>query len=100
MKSRIVWIDLIKVIATFSVIILHSSSGVVNQFLSIDRAIWNIANIYDSMTRMSVPLFFMLSGALLLNQRDEPLRLFFLKRFSKVVIPLIGFLICLSEDII
>ena len=39
---------------------------------------------------MAVPLFFMISGALLLNQKNEPLSRFFSKRFTKVIIPLIG----------
>ena len=91
MQNRIIWVDLIKTVAIISVLILHASSNVVNQFQVIPLDIWNIANIYDSMTRMSVPLFFMLSGALLLNHKDETLRDFFLKRFVKVVIPLIGF---------
>jgi len=47
-----------------------------------------IGNIFDSSARMSVPIFFMLSGYLLL-EKDEPLNIFFKKRFNKVGIPLI-----------
>jgi len=90
LSNRIVWIDLIKVIAIFSVILLHSAASIVTQMPKIDMNIWHIGNIYDSMSRMAVPLFFMVTGALLLQQKDESLRLFFSKRFTKVIIPLIG----------
>lgn len=56
----------------------------------IDLPIWEISNIYDSLVRMAVPLFFMVSGVLLLNQKEESLSKFFSKRFVKVVIPLVA----------
>ncbi len=49
-----------------------------------------INNIYNSMMRMAVPLFFMASGALVLNSKQENLSIFFKKRLLKVVIPLIA----------
>jgi len=90
LTNRILWIDFVKVFAIFAVVILHSAASVVNQFSQIDLVNWNIGNIYDSVVRMSVPLFFMVSGALLLNHKEEPLSQFFSKRFFKVVIPLLG----------
>jgi len=47
-----------------------------------------IANIYGSIARISVPLFFMMSGYLLLP-RTESLRSFYTKRMPKVVLPFI-----------
>lgn len=47
-----------------------------------------MANIYDSSSRICVPLFFMISGYLLL-EKNESLQVFFRKRFKKVVPPLL-----------
>jgi surface polysaccharide O-acyltransferase-like enzyme len=50
---------------------------------------WWSVNIYDSLARPCVPLFVMLSGALLLSPSkiDEPLKVFFKKRVSRIALP-------------
>ncbi len=50
---------------------------------------WWSVNIYDSLARPCVPLFVMLSGALLLQPAkvDEPLKTFFKKRVSRIALP-------------
>jgi len=90
MNNRIIWIDLIKVIAMFAVVFLHSAAPILSKIGHIDFSYWMVGNIYDSMVRMSVPLFFMVSGVLLLNYKKESLSIFFKKRFFRVVIPLIA----------
>lgn len=62
--------------------ILISESTLIGSFQ------WNIANIIDSISRCSVPLFFMLSGALLLNKKLDTKR-FLLGRLKKVAIPFV-----------
>lgn len=74
----------------FSVVFLHSAAPILYKIGKIDFSYWMIGNIYDSMVRMAVPLFFMVSGFLLLNSKIEPLNIFFKKRLLKVVIPLIA----------
>jgi surface polysaccharide O-acyltransferase-like enzyme len=51
--------------------------------------IWWASNVYDSLARVCVPLFVMLSGALLLqpSKADEPLKVFFKKRLNRIGIP-------------
>ena len=78
-----------RVLATFGVVFLHTAAPVLHMYHKIPEAYWWIANIYDSMLRMCVPLFFMISGVLLL-QKQESLRTFFLKRVNKVLIPLLA----------
>lgn len=90
MRNRIIWLDLVKVFAIFSVVFLHSTTPILGQFGKIDMTYWHIGNAYDSMVRMAVPLFFMVTGALLLNRKEEHLSIFFRKRFLKVAIPLIA----------
>ncbi len=50
---------------------------------------WWSVNIYDSFARPCVPLFVMLSGALLLqpSKVDEPLKVFYKKRVSRIALP-------------
>jgi surface polysaccharide O-acyltransferase-like enzyme len=79
------WIDLIRVVAVFQVVLIHLSYVI---FFKEDlfSPNWQAANFYDSFSRMGVPLFFMASGSLLLGKR-ESLVDFFRKRFLKVGVP-------------
>ena len=83
--NHIYWIDLIRVVAVFQIVLVHLSYVI---FFKEDvlSANWRAANFYDSFSRMGVPLFFMVSGFLLLG-KNEPISDFFRKRFVKVGIP-------------
>jgi surface polysaccharide O-acyltransferase-like enzyme len=83
------WPDLIRVVATILVVIVHVSGQLTNLWGKIPSAQWRIANIYGGIGRICVPLFFMISGYLLLP-RSESLRNFFSKRMTKILIPLIA----------
>jgi len=72
------YFSILRIIATFLVILLHVSAIVVNKFGNIGLASWNISNIYDSITRSSVAILFMVSGALLLSKKNH--YLFFIKK--------------------
>ena len=60
-KSRIVYLDLIRIFATFAVMMLHVSSQnwYFQEYTSFN---WKIFNMYDSLVRFSVPIFVMISG--------------------------------------
>ncbi len=66
---RDVAIDLIKTIAIFGVIIIHTYKAI-NSY-PVDSHIWLIGNFFASMARASVPLFLMCSGVLFLNEEKE-----------------------------
>lgn len=87
-KHDILWVDFIRVIATFSVVLLHTAAPLLYEYNKLPITDWWAANIYDSMVRMCVPLFFILTGYLLLEKK-ETISVFFIKRSSKVIIPLI-----------
>ncbi len=87
-KKYIAWADLIRVVAIFLVVVIHVSGQLTNVWGQIPTDQWMIANIYGSIARISVPLFFMMSGYLLLP-RTESLRSFYTKRMPKVVLPFI-----------
>lgn len=73
----------LRVLAALAVIILHSSSMFLFTPLGSD---WLIGNVFDSLTRFCVPLFIMISGALLLS-KDEDSSFFFKKRATKILVP-------------
>lgn len=79
-------ISFLRILATFSVIIIHVSGSLVEKFGEISMFDWNVANFFDSISRYSVPMFFMISGALLLN-KDYELMDFLKKRFGKIIPP-------------
>ena len=97
--------DLIRTIAIVLVILLHASiepvPAIVTGYDSNVVVQWWSVNIYDSLARPCVPLFVMLSGALLLqpSKVDEPLKVF-LKNVSAVLCRLCfldGCLFCLAR---
>ena len=92
--SHLFWIDLIRVVACFAVVLLHVCAvPILSQQLISEHAIaWWSANIFRSITVIGVPLFFMVSGFLLL-QKDEPIQRFYAKRASKVLIPFLFWVI-------
>jgi surface polysaccharide O-acyltransferase-like enzyme len=87
-------VDLIRTVAIILVILLHASiepNPNVNFMSPEGVQLWWTSNIYDSISRGAVPLFIMLTGALLLqpNKADEPLRVFFKKRWNRIGIPVL-----------
>jgi len=77
-------LDAVRVGACFMVVVLHVAA--VN-FHVFDYQWW-ASNFYDSLTRSCVPVFLMISGALLLS-RQESLGDFLSKRFARIIPPLL-----------
>lgn len=77
--------DLIRTLAITLVIMLHASNLTL-QASSIPIGYWWIAVVYKSLALSCVPLFVMLSGALLLQpaKLNEPIRVFLKKRLSRI----------------
>ena len=61
------YLDMIRIISAFMVVLAHVSAQEWEN-ISVSSAKWQVLNIYDCLAVPSVPLFFMISGALLLNQ--------------------------------
>ncbi|MDR2203387.1 MAG: acyltransferase family protein [Nitrososphaerota archaeon] len=87
-------VDIIRVVAIVVVLFLHAVCYGVGDALIFNELFilrgW-IVNIYLCIGRMGVPLFIMLTGALLLapSKKDEDLSVFFKKRFSRIGLPVI-----------
>jgi surface polysaccharide O-acyltransferase-like enzyme len=76
-SKRMLWADIIRIVAIYLVIQLHTSVPVYSQLP------WDL---FIKMTIVSVPLFVMLSGALLMEKQENYIT-FFRKRCAKVLIP-------------
>ncbi|HEX2697601.1 MAG TPA: acyltransferase family protein [Anaerolineales bacterium] len=88
-EHRIIyWADLIRVVAIYLVVVIHVSGQLTNVWGQIPDGQWISADVYGGVARVSVPLFFMISGYLLLP-RAESLRDFYTKRMAKILIPFV-----------
>lgn len=85
-KQQLGWINNLRIIALFAVIILHASSPLLGGYGKVPKQQWLIADFYNALTRFAVPVFVMITGALLLG-RDEDVITFLKKRLSRVVVP-------------
>jgi surface polysaccharide O-acyltransferase-like enzyme len=86
-KQHIFWLDLVRVISIFFVVVIHVASPIYTDWKELPRSDWMAGIIYNSIARVSVPLLFMVSGYLLLS-RQEDIRSFYLNRVRKVIFPL------------
>ena len=87
--SNTIWLDNLRMKATFMVVLLHVAAPGLYQFNKIPDSWWFICNVFDALVRACVPIFVMISGALILN-KDYDLKDFLQKRLLRVVIPFIA----------
>lgn len=85
-SSEIVWMNNLRALATFSVIVLHVTFPILYNYGTININDWQVGNFFDSLVRFCVPVFLMLTGALLLGKPIE-IASFFKKRFVRVLFP-------------
>ncbi|MCI1966655.1 MAG: acyltransferase family protein [Oscillospiraceae bacterium] len=90
-KVRIVYLDVLRVIAGFCIVLIHQST-IVNDanLINTIRFDWITGAILNSITHWSVPIFFMISGLTLLDFRKKYSTIVFCKkRCSKVILPFV-----------
>ena len=68
--KRWIYMDVCKIIAFVFIVFTNIVAGVWGP-VEIGSANWTVLNIYNGLSRFSVPLFFMILGALLLNPLKE-----------------------------
>ncbi len=81
MKTRFLWADVIRILAIFLVLATHLSYQ--PDFVTTDGLIYFL---YFAVVKTCIPLFVMLSGALLLG-KSEPYNIFFKKRLGRLILP-------------
>lgn len=90
-KRRLsIHVDLIRTVAIIGVIVLHATQDATSFDPQAPYEIWRwwTVDVYQSLSRVGVPLFVMLSGALLLQpSKIEPLHVFLKKRWARIGLP-------------
>ena len=90
LNCRVFYFDFLRALAIIAVVFIHFSADVAGQYRKIATPDWLSAAFYNGLTRGCVPLFVMLSGALLLNpDKTVSIKEVFSKRLPKLVIPLV-----------
>lgn len=90
-KERLIYLDVLRVIAIFSVIIFHVIENTLNTFF-MDGNSAVVYNIIAQITYYAVPLFIMISGTLFLNPEKEiTIKELYSKYIKKIIIALIFF---------
>ena len=90
-RPSIFYIDLLRFLAAFAVIAIHVLGPFRFLYGDIEDGQWLAAAGINSLSRWAVPVFMMISGALLLSsERDFNCRYYLSKRVSKVAIPFFG----------
>lgn len=87
-KKRIIYIDAIRVVAMMLVVLAHSCAS---RLAIRDGSLnWDISNTLVTITEIAVPLFFMISGATILNsQKTTDVAYLFRHRLVRVLVPFI-----------
>lgn len=81
-------IDGLRVLACFMVIIIHLASDYIVDYMEIGGSYFTWANIYDSMCRVAVPLFVIISGRYALwDQGNIDYKKYYKKVWKKIYIP-------------
>ncbi|MEO5956722.1 MAG: acyltransferase family protein [Nitrospiraceae bacterium] len=78
--------DVIRVSACLAVVLLHLAATTVMQPEQLGTISWHMANFIDSAMRWAVPVFVMLSGALLLDEKKQTSpREFWTRRMNRLL---------------
>jgi surface polysaccharide O-acyltransferase-like enzyme len=84
--QNIDWISNLKWIALYAVILLHCTSPLLMQYGKVSALDWWAADIFNAAVRFAVPVFVMITGALLLHREYEIVD-FLKKRLGRILVP-------------
>lgn len=85
--ERLAYLDTLRVAAILGVVVIHVAARHVDVRAAPDLAWWT-GNLWDAAVRWCVPVFVMLSGALLLSGPDLSPGRFYARRLPKILLPL------------
>jgi len=89
-KERIIYIDFLRGFAAILVVVLHCISDYIINPALYSSTSWYINIVLNAIVRTAVPIFFMISGYLMLSSDNtKNFKLFYKKRLVHIFIPLI-----------
>ncbi|AMR33444.1 hypothetical protein A0256_19475 [Mucilaginibacter sp. PAMC 26640] len=86
MNQNISWISNLRLLAMFAVVVLHTASPLLFSYQTETPGNWLAGDAYNALTRFAVPVFIMITGALLLK-REYELGDFLKKRIGRLILP-------------
>lgn len=90
-RDRLPYLDILRAGATYLVVLLHCIMPYIASPALFGHKSWWLCNVLSAVVRMGVPLFFMLSGYLLLSDpRSLQIKAFYKKRLSKLLLPFLA----------
>ena len=91
MTRRIPYLDFIRCLAIILVITLHAMTPILTNTAFYQTKSWYFCMLVDPLNRAGVPLFFMISGYLMLSRPStEQTVKFYKKNLPKLIIPLVS----------
>ncbi len=91
MNKRIKYLDELRVFAMILIIALHIIAIFNYKYIDISTFKFALTVFLSSFTRVGVPIFFMLTGVLLLPKKEEKYSVFFKKRVMRLIIAYVFF---------
>lgn len=90
-STRVLYGDGMRICATIGVLWIHVAAFLLDRSRGKHLPDWLLSDVIIGACKWSVPMFIMLSGALLLDpSRQETAETFYRKRLSRIGVPLIG----------
>ncbi len=88
--EELIYVRSIRAFALMVIVTLHVAFPLIYLYNSISYADWWVATDFYIWGKIGSPLFTMVSGVLILNPtKDQPIGVFFKKRFVKVLLPFV-----------
>ncbi|NEW09493.1 acyltransferase family protein [Paenibacillus sp. SYP-B3998] len=88
--NRIIFIDILRILSIIAVIILHITADLLTRTNDFNTTSWWISNLFNSVARFAVPVFFMISGSMILRIEVKSYRQFYVKRVLPLIISLVS----------
>ena len=90
MKERLKYSDALKFISIFMVVVIHIICDYRDMFIGNNQTKYAILTFFDSLTRVAVPIFFMITGTFMLSNKKEEKYIDYLKkRIPNLLFPFI-----------
>lgn len=86
MRKRLYYLDYLRIFSMFAVVFLHTVSDILR--INYNEPVWHFSNIFSTLFSTSVPIFFMISGVLLLSdERSSDVSFVVKNRLKKICVP-------------
>ena len=86
-KKRELYSDILKLLSIFLVIVIHVIPLYRDKYLPINIKCYTLLTFVDSITRIAVPIFFMITGTFMLSKKNDKYSSYLKKRMPKLLIP-------------